>query len=38
LVFHALALLTRLFGYGQIDHQGAFVNVRENRVHPLVIN
>ncbi|MCZ2156651.1 MAG: PRTRC system ThiF family protein [Bryobacterales bacterium] len=38
LAFHALALLTRLFRYGQIDHQGAFVNVRENRVHPLAIN
>ncbi len=38
LAFHSLALLTRLFRYGQIDHQGAFVNVRENRVHPLAIN
>lgn len=38
LAFHALALVTRLFRYGQIDHQGAFVNVRENRVHPMAIN
>jgi hypothetical protein len=38
LAFHALALLTTLFRYGQIEHHGAFVSVRENRVHPLAIN
>src|SRR6266508_4491662 len=35
---HALALLTQLFRYGRIDHHGAFVNVRENRVQPLMMN
>jgi PRTRC genetic system ThiF family protein len=35
---HALALLTRLFRYGRIEHHGAFVNVRENRVQPLMID
>ncbi|MEO8131660.1 MAG: PRTRC system ThiF family protein, partial [Bryobacteraceae bacterium] len=35
---HALALLTRLFRYGRIDHHGAFVNVAQNRVQPLPIN
>ena len=38
LAYHALALLTRLFRYGRIEHHGAFVNIRENRVHPLTIN
>ena len=38
LAYHALALLTRLFRYSRIEHHGAFVNVRENRVHPLTIN
>src|SRR5882672_4109117 len=33
---HALALLTQLFRYGRIEHHGAFVNVRENRVQPLM--
>ena len=35
---HALALLTRLFLHGRIDHHGAFVSVRENRVQPIPIN
>jgi sulfur-carrier protein adenylyltransferase/sulfurtransferase len=35
---HALALLTQLFRYGRIEHHGAFVSVRENRVQPLMIN
>jgi PRTRC genetic system ThiF family protein len=35
---HALALLTRLFRYGRIEHHGALVNVRENRVQPIVVN
>ena len=35
---HALALLTRLFRYGRIDHHGAFVNVAQNRVQPLPIS
>jgi hypothetical protein len=38
LAYHALALLTRLFRYGRIEHHGAFVSVRENRVHPIAIN
>jgi PRTRC genetic system ThiF family protein len=38
LAYHALALLTRLFRYGRIEHHGAFVNVRENRVQPLTMN
>ena len=35
---HALALLARLFRYGQIEHHGAFVNVAQSRVHPIPIN
>jgi len=35
---HALALLTQLFRYGRIEHHGAFVNVAQNRVQPLVIS
>jgi PRTRC genetic system ThiF family protein len=35
---HALALLTRLFRYGCVDHHGAFVNVAQNRVQPLAIS
>jgi PRTRC genetic system ThiF family protein len=35
---HALALLTRLFRYGRIEHHGAFVSIRENRVQPILIN
>ena len=38
LAYHALALLTKLFRYGRIEHHGAFVNVRENRVQPICIN
>jgi PRTRC genetic system ThiF family protein len=38
LAYHALALLTPLFRYGRIEHHGAFVNVRENRVQPIWIN
>jgi PRTRC genetic system ThiF family protein len=37
LAYHALALLTRLFRYGRIEHHGAFINVRENRVQPLMM-
>jgi PRTRC genetic system ThiF family protein len=35
---HALALLTRLFRYGRIEHHGAFVNTAHNRVQPLPIS
>ena len=35
---HALALLTQLFRYGRIDHHGAFVNIAQNRVQPLLIS
>jgi PRTRC genetic system ThiF family protein len=35
---HALAFLARLFRYGRIEHHGALVNVRENRVQPIVMN
>ncbi len=35
---HALALLTRLFRYGRIEYHGAFVNVRENRIQPIMID
>jgi PRTRC genetic system ThiF family protein len=38
LAYHSLALLTHFFRYGRIEHHGAFVNVRENRVHPIGIN
>lgn len=38
LAYHALALLARLFRHGRIDHHGAFVSVRENRVIPITIN
>ena len=38
LAYHALALLTRLFRYGRVEHHGAFVSVRENRVHPIKID
>jgi len=38
LAYHALALLTQLFRYGRIQHHGAFVNVRENRVQPIWID
>jgi PRTRC genetic system ThiF family protein len=38
LSYHSLALLTHFFRYGRIEHHGAFVNVRENRVHPIGIN
>jgi PRTRC genetic system ThiF family protein len=37
-VNHVLALLTQLFRYGRIQHHGAFVNVRGNRVQPIWIN
>jgi PRTRC genetic system ThiF family protein len=33
---HALALLARLFRYGSVSTHGAFVNVAESRVQPLV--
>jgi PRTRC genetic system ThiF family protein len=38
LAYHSLALLTQLFRYGRVEHHGAFVNVRENRVQPIWIN
>ena len=38
LAYHALALLTQLFRYGRITPHGAFVNVRENHVQPLLID
>lgn len=33
---HALALLARLFRYGSVSTHGAFVNVAESRVQPLM--
>ncbi|MCZ2155142.1 MAG: PRTRC system ThiF family protein [Bryobacterales bacterium] len=33
---HALALLARLFRYGSLNNHGAFVNVAQGRVQPLV--
>ena len=38
LAYHSLALLTKLFRYGRIEHHGAFVNIRDNRVQPIWIN
>ncbi|MCZ2154829.1 MAG: PRTRC system ThiF family protein [Bryobacterales bacterium] len=38
LAYHALALLTRLFRYGRIEHHGAFVNIPDNRVQPLMMS
>jgi PRTRC genetic system ThiF family protein len=35
---HALALLTRLFRYGHLDHHGAFVSVAVPRVMPIPVN
>lgn len=35
---HALALLARLFRYGQISHHGGFVDVATSRAVPLVID
>ena len=35
---HALALLARLFRYGQISHHGAFVDVASSRVVPLAVD
>lgn len=35
---HALALLTRLFRYGRIEHHGAFVSVADTRAVPIPIN
>ncbi|MBK7925978.1 MAG: PRTRC system ThiF family protein [Bryobacterales bacterium] len=38
LAYHALALLSRLFREGRIEHHGAFVDVARNRVQPLPIS
>jgi PRTRC genetic system ThiF family protein len=38
LAYHGLALLARMFRYGRIEHHGALVNLRENRVQPIWIN
>jgi PRTRC genetic system ThiF family protein len=38
LAYHALALLTQLFRYGRLEHHAAFINVRESRVQPILIN
>lgn len=35
---HALALLTRLFRYGRIEHHGGFVSVASPRVVPIAVN
>jgi len=35
---HALALLARLFRYGEISHHGAFVDVASSRAVPLAID
>lgn len=35
---HSLALLARLFRYGQIEHHGAFVSVAQSRVQPIPID
>lgn len=37
LAHHALALLTRLFRHGRLEHHGAFVSVADNRVVPIPI-
>lgn len=34
---HGLALLSRLFRYGRIDHHGAFVNLETGRVAPIAV-
>lgn len=34
---HALASLTRLFSTAESKHHGAFANIRENRVQPIMI-
>jgi hypothetical protein len=33
-----VAACRQVFGHGRIAHHGAFVSVRENRVHPIAIN
>lgn len=35
---HALALLGRLFRYGAVSHQGAFVDAAANRAQPILTN
>ena len=35
---HALALLARLFRYGEISHHGAFVNIAASRSVPIMID
>ena len=35
---HALALLARLFRYGQISHHGSFVDVATSRSAPLAVD
>jgi hypothetical protein len=35
---HALALLARLFRYGQISHHGGFVDVATSRSVPLAVD
>lgn len=34
---HGLALLSRLFRYGQIEHHGAWVNLKSGRVMPMPV-
>lgn len=38
LASHALALLSRLFRYGEVDVHGAFVSIAQQRVQPLEID
>lgn len=35
---HSLALLARLFRYGRIEHHGAFIDIANSRVQPLLVN
>lgn len=35
---HALAMLTRLFRYGQLDHHGGFVNIETGKMVPLPVS
>ena len=35
---HALALLSRLFRYGQVSHHGGFVDIAHSRSVPLTVD
>jgi alkanesulfonate monooxygenase SsuD/methylene tetrahydromethanopterin reductase-like flavin-dependent oxidoreductase (luciferase family) len=38
LAYHSLALLTRLFRHGRIEHHGGFVSVVSPRVVPVPVS